>query len=132
MDPTELIELARAARENAYAPYSKFQVGAALVTDSGKVFCGCNVEHATYGATICAERAAVCAMVAAGETKLAAIAIFSDATPPATPCGICRQVLVEFANDAPVHVATPRSRQTLSLAQLLPERFAFTPALESP
>lgn len=130
MDPTGLVELAARAREHAYAPYSRFRVGAALITDLGNVYVGCNVENATYGATICAERAAICAMVAGGETKLAAIAVFSDADPPATPCGICRQVLAEFAGDAVVIVATPRASATLSLAKLLPERFALLPARE--
>jgi cytidine deaminase len=125
MDLSGLVKLAEAAREHAYAPYSKFRVGAALLAESGKIYVGCNVENATYGATICAERAAICAMVAAGETKLVAVAVFSDASPPATPCGICRQVLAEFADDASVVVATPRMQRVLSLAALLPEKFAL-------
>ncbi|HEY5959592.1 MAG TPA: cytidine deaminase [Polyangiaceae bacterium] len=128
MDTKGLVELAAAARDRAYAPYSKFRVGAALLTESGRVFAGCNVENATYGATICAERSAVCAMVAAGESRIAAIAVFSDATPPATPCGICRQVLAEFAEDATVIVATPRVQSTYRLAQLLPHQFVFAPS----
>ncbi len=126
MDLSGLVKMAETAREHAYAPYSKFRVGAALLAESGKVYVGCNVENATYGATICAERAAVCAMVAAGETKLLAVAVFSDASPPATPCGICRQVLAEFADDARVVVATPLLQRELSLAALLPDRFALT------
>lgn len=125
MDYSGLVELAAKAREHAYAPYSKFRVGAALMAQSGNVYLGCNVENATYGATICAERAAVCAMAASGERKLIAIAVFSVATPPATPCGICRQVLAEFAEDAAVIVATPSVQTEFSLAKLLPERFAL-------
>jgi cytidine deaminase len=125
MDLSGLVNSAQAVREHAYAPYSKFRVGAALLSGSGRVYVGCNVENATYGATICAERAAVCSMVAAGESKLTALVVFSDASPPATPCGICRQVLAEFAEDAIVIVATPRLQKTLSLAELLPERFAL-------
>ena len=117
--------MARDVRENAYAPYSKFRVGAAILGHSGRIYVGCNVENATYGATLCAERAAVCSMVASGETRLAAVAIFTDCNPAATPCGICRQVLAEFADDAPVVVAGPHNHSVLSLAALLPERFAF-------
>jgi cytidine deaminase len=125
MDLVRLVTLAEEARTRAYAPYSKFYVGAAVLASSGRIYTGCNVENATYGATICAERAAVCAMVTAGETKLSAVAVFTDAEIPATPCGICRQVLAEFAEDAFVIVATPRMQKTLSLAALLPERFAL-------
>lgn len=125
MDLAGLVMQAREVREHAFAPYSKFQVGAAVLSESGRIYVGCNVENATYGATICAERAAVCAMVAAGETRLTAVAVFSDASPPATPCGICRQVLSEFAEDAVVVVATEQTQRSFSLAQLLPEKFAF-------
>jgi cytidine deaminase len=125
MDLAKLVALAEEARTHAYAPYSKFYVGCALLSGSGEIYTGCNVENATYGATICAERAAICAMVAAGETTFSAVAVFTDASPPATPCGICRQVLSEFASDAVVVVATPRMQRTLSLAALLPERFAL-------
>ncbi len=125
MDLAHLVTLAQQVRECAHAPYSKFRVGAALQTSSGRIFTGCNVENATYGATICAERSAVCAMVAAGERAITAIAVFTDAEVPATPCGICRQVLAEFADDAVVVVATPRQQKQFSLAALLPERFAL-------
>jgi cytidine deaminase len=117
--------MAEAARTLAYAPYSKFYVGAALLSTSGRIYTGCNVENATYGATICAERSAICSMIAGGDRSFSAIAVFSDANPPATPCGICRQVLAEFAEDATVIVATPHIQKTLSLAALLPERFAL-------
>lgn len=125
MDLASLIRRAREARDRAYAPYSNFRVGAAVLSESGHIYTGCNVENATYGATICAERAAVCAMVAAGDTRLVAVAVFSEASPPATPCGICRQVLAEFADDAVVVVATSQMRRSLSLARLLPEKFAL-------
>ncbi|MGC4067213.1 MAG: cytidine deaminase [Polyangiaceae bacterium] len=125
MDLATLVSLAEQVRHHAHAPYSKFYVGAALLSNSGRIYTGCNVENATYGATICAERAAICAMVSAGERAFSAIAIFTDASPPATPCGICRQVLAEFAADATVIVATPREQKVLSLARLLPERFVL-------
>jgi cytidine deaminase len=125
MDFLGLVKLAEAARERAYAPYSNFRVGAAVLSETDQIYLGCNVENATYGATICAERAAVCSMVAAGETKLKAVAVFSDASPPAAPCGICRQVLAEFAEDASVIVANPRMHKLLSLAELLPDRFVL-------
>src|ERR1700760_1380000 len=95
----DLVTAARAARERAYAPYSRFQVGAALRTRSGRVFCGCNVENLSFGLTVCAERAAVFAAVAAGEADFEAIAVVADSVQPVTPCGACRQVLVEFSSD---------------------------------
>lgn len=127
MNLEALVNAARDVRVNAHAPYSKFRVGAAVLGASGKVYVGCNVENATYGATICAERAAVCAMVAAGETQAHAIAVYTDCNPVATPCGICRQVLSEFAEDMPVILAGPEQHSELSLAALLPNRFIFNP-----
>src|SRR5882757_848279 len=94
-----LLAAAREVRQSAYAPYSHFQVGAALRTTSGRVFCGCNVENLSFGLTICAERAAVFAAVAAGETQFEAIAVVADSVQPVTPCGACRQVLAEFSTD---------------------------------
>ena len=96
MEFSELLSRARAVRELAYAPYSKFAVGAALVTKSGRVFGGCNVENLSFGLTICAERNAVFAAVAAGEREFSRIAIVADSVTPVTPCGACRQVLAEF------------------------------------
>ncbi len=127
MNLEALVNAARDVRANAHAPYSKFQVGAAVLSASGHVYVGCNVENATYGATICAERAAVCAMVAAGETRAQAIAVYTDCNPLATPCGICRQVLSEFAEDMPVILAGPGQQSELSLAALLPNRFILSP-----
>lgn len=94
---------------------------------SGRIYVGCNVENATYGATICAERAAICSMVAAGESRATAVAVFTDCNPAATPCGICRQVLSEFADDMPVVLAGPGHHSVMSLAALLPNRFTFNP-----
>lgn len=121
-DPS-LLAAARAARLRAYAPYSGYAVGAAVLTEDGRVFEGCNVENAMYGATVCAERVAVTTAVAAGARRLAMVAVV---TPNGgTPCGFCRQVLAEFAApDLPVLVAAadpalPVRRYTL--AELLPE-----------
>src|SRR5450432_4071326 len=102
MELTSLIEKARAAREQAYAPYSRFAVGAALRTKSGRVFVGCNVENLSFGLTICAERVAVGAAVAAGEREFEALAVVADSREPVTPCGACRQVLAEFSSTLPV------------------------------
>src|SRR6185369_16938832 len=87
-----LVESARTVRDKAYAPYSGFLVGAAVLSESGRIYVGCNVENASYGATLCAERNAIAQLVAAGERNVAAVAVFVDADDPAMPCGICRQV----------------------------------------
>lgn len=94
-----LLEAAWAVRENAYAPYSDFSVGAALLASDGRVFCGCNSENLSFGLTICAERAAVCAAISAGVREFLAVAIVSHSREPVSPCGACRQVLAEFAPD---------------------------------
>lgn len=120
----ELVELAERARELAYARYSNFKVGAAVRSESGRTFSGCNVENASYGATLCAERSAVAAMVAAGERRIVAVAVFTEAEPPSMPCGICRQVLLEFGSAATQIVAVSRSgRRVATLAELLPQPF---------
>lgn len=100
-DP-ELLALAQQAFRNAYAPYSKFHVGAALRSADGQVFHGANVENASYGLGRCAEQSAVQAMNTAGQRTFTDIVVYSEATPPASPCGACRQVLFEFAPDARV------------------------------
>lgn len=111
------------ARANAYAPYSRFEVGAAVLTKSGAVFAGCNVENASYGATICAERAALAAAVAAGERELRALVITSTAKSPTPPCGICRQCLAELGPSLAIRSYTGNTHADYELAALLPEAF---------
>ena len=126
MDESAWESLKRAAmeaRRNAYAPYSGFAVGAAVLTKSGAVFTGCNVENASYGATICAERAAMAAAVAAGERELRALAIASGARSPTPPCGICRQCLAELAPSLPIRSYNGDARADYELASLFPEAF---------
>lgn len=96
MTSTELLERARAAARNAYVPYSDFPVGAAVMTTDGSVFTGCNVENASYGLTICAERAAVAAAISAGHRDISAVAVAAPRMMGTSPCGACRQVLNEF------------------------------------
>lgn len=123
-DFAELLDCAREARAAAYAPYSGFAVGAALQVASGQVFCGCNVENASYGLTVCAERVALFTAVAAGVREFAALAVVADSPEPATPCGACRQVLYEFAPDLQVILANLQGRQKkMRLRELLPEAF---------
>jgi len=122
-----LIEAARAVRDTAHAPYSGFKVGAAALSESGKIYVGCNVESASFGATLCAERSAIANMVASGERDLAAIAVFVDADEPAMPCGICRQWIAEFGPRAEVISATPRATKRSSSSALLPDPFVFEP-----
>ncbi len=119
-----LVAAARAARRRAYAPYSRFQVGAALLA-GGRVFTGCNVENASYGLTVCAERNAVGAMAGAGLRRVEAVAVASATVPPTPPCGMCLQVLAEFAGpDLPVILAGARgARVETTLGALLPQAF---------
>lgn len=123
----KLVSKAIEAREKAYAPYSKFKVGAAILTKDGTIFPGCNIENASYGATICAERTAVANMVSSGHTDPVAIAICYNETEFALPCGICRQVLSEFADqkeDLIVLMAkTDGTYQETTLSTLLPGAF---------
>jgi cytidine deaminase len=100
-----LIAAARAARENAHAPYSNFRVGAALRAKSGRVFGGCNVENSTYGLTVCAERVAIFKAISEGERGFDAVAVVTDAGTLTPPCGACRQLLWEFCGDVPVVLA---------------------------
>lgn len=128
-DPRKLLEAAKSAAAKAHAPYSKFHVGAALLTDRGTIFAGCNVENASYGLTNCAERTAIFTAVAAGEKKFAAIAIVADGDQKPYPCGACRQVLAEFCGaDMPVYVASISDLgafETMTLGALLPKSFKF-------
>lgn len=119
-----LISLAKDASQRAYCPYSGFRVGAAALAASGKIFVGCNVENASYGLTICAERNAIFSMIAHGEAEVLAIAIYTP-TPSATaPCGACRQVLIEFGPDASVVCACDGAgRIDTSVSALLPHAF---------
>jgi len=122
MDDQELIRLAQAARRNAYAPYSLYTVGAALLTASGQVFTGCNVENAAYPMCLCAERAAVVKAVSEGEREFVAIAI--STRNGGSPCGACRQVMREFAMHLRVLLADDAGNvQEFALDQLLPESF---------
>lgn len=122
-----LVEAARAARQHAYAPYSRFAVGCALEADDGRVFVGCNVENASYGLGICAERAAVFAAVSAGARQFRRAVVVTDAEPPAAPCGACRQVLAEFGRDLPVDGVGAARTVRWSLAELLPVPFVKAP-----
>jgi cytidine deaminase len=121
----EVVRAARAARARAYAPYSRFRVGAA-VRAGGRVFPGANVENVSYGATICAERAAIAAAVNAGARRLEAVAVASGTAPPAPPCGICLQTLAEFGGpDLPVTLAGARGAVVeTTLGELLPRGFS--------
>ncbi|MDR3645733.1 MAG: cytidine deaminase, partial [Clostridia bacterium] len=123
---------AKAARERAYAPYSRFLVGAAIRAPSGAIYVGCNVENVSFGAALCAERAAVCAAVAAGERSYTALAVTAGGS-HVTPCGICRQVLSEFSRDGKLVVicGTDGGYKTFELETLLPEAFAqFEPEVK--
>ena len=121
-----LLDAARAVRENAYAPYSHFKVGAALRAASGAVYTGCNVENVAYPEGTCAEAGAIAAMVAAGETEITEVCVIADSPTPVTPCGGCRQKLAEFARgDVPVRLATVNGpEQMVTVADLLPGAFA--------
>ncbi|WP_111559427.1 cytidine deaminase [Paracoccus sediminilitoris] len=120
-----LLDAARDVRENAYAPYSNFKVGAAIRSASGVVYTGCNVENVAYPEGTCAEAGAIAAMVAAGETRLTEVAVIADSPSPVPPCGGCRQKLAEFADGhTPVLLATTDGgRMETTVGDLLPGRF---------
>jgi cytidine deaminase len=121
MDKQNLIKLAKEARARAYAPYSQFAVGAALLTKSGRVFVGCNVENISFRLTMCAEQAAVAAAIIEGEVEFEAIAVVAESRQPIVPCGACRQVLAEFSPHMEVIIATVGgASETLPLSELLP------------
>lgn len=121
-----LEDAAVGARAHAYAPYSSYAVGAALVTRSGRIFAGCNVENASYGLALCAERSAIAQMIAAGEREPVAVVVVTRGPVPGSPCGMCRQTLAEFALDLPVRLVCaddPAATRTTTLAALLPDAF---------
>ncbi len=119
---SELLEAARAARENAYAPYSGFRVGAAALGEDGRMYTGVNVENASYGLTVCAERNAVAAAVVAGNRRVRAVAISTD-RPGTMPCGACRQVIREIGPDAVVIVDDEPEPRVYEMGELLPDAF---------
>ena len=123
MEIASLIQSAWDARENAYAPYSKFAVGAALLTADGRVFTGCNVENLSYGLTICAERVAIGSAVAAGVKNLTMLAVVADTDVPVSPCGACRQVMAEFGFER-VFLANRMQTIEFELIDLLPRAAA--------
>ena len=127
MTDDELIARAQAARQRAYAPYSDFHVGAAVLAD-GEVFDGANVENASYGLSVCAERTAILRAVLEGSRELEVVAVVTETAPPATPCGMCLQTIAEFAPDPTkvrILLANPQGeRYALTLAQALPHGFA--------
>lgn len=123
-DRKRLLDAARHARAGAYAPFSSFRVGAAVLTENGSVFSGCNIENSSYGLTICAERVAVFKAVSEGSTVLKAVALMSDTEEPILPCGACRQVLAEFNPDLMVFSATRKGKfVSRRLSKLLPDPF---------
>ena len=120
-----LLSAARMAMTNAYAPYSKFRVGAAILTSAGEVFLGCNVENASYGMTNCAERTAIFAAVAeqGPEMEIVAVAVTNDHGVPCSPCGACRQVIYEFGPDAVIFFQGKKGWKENAITDLLPEGF---------
>ncbi|MEJ7623588.1 MAG: cytidine deaminase [Pyrinomonadaceae bacterium] len=120
----DLIEAATAVRENAYAPFSKFKVGSALLTDDGSIVIGCNVESASYGLTVCAERVAIWKAISIGKTKIKRIAVVADTEDLTPPCGVCRQIIWEFGGDIPVIFANLNGKvETVQMKDLLPRAF---------
>ncbi len=120
----ELIEAATAVRENAFAPYSNFRVGAAVETENGDIYTGCNVESASYGLTVCAERVAIWKGISRGEKKFGRIAVVVDTEELTPPCGVCRQIIWEFCGDVPVILANLHGKtETVQMAELLPRAF---------
>jgi cytidine deaminase len=123
-----LLQSAREAQQNAYAPYSKFRVGAAILLDDGQIFTGCNVENASYGLTNCAERSAIFAAVSSlggDRVKVSAVAVVNDQNVPCSPCGACRQVIAEFGPDAVIWYRGRDAVQQSTIRELLPECFSL-------
>lgn len=123
-NPDELIGAAQAVRERAFAPYSHFKVGAAVRTKSGRIYTGCNVESASFGLTVCAERVAIWKAVSEGETDLIEIAIVTDTEMLTPPCGACRQIIWEFCGDVPITLANcSGGKDTVTSKEMLPRAF---------
>ena len=132
---TRLLRAARAAAKNAYAPFSKFKVGAAVLTTDGRIFSGCNIENSSYGLTVCAERVAIFKAVSAGQLDIKAVAIFAEppqspivnrkspVPDPTPPCGACLQVIGEFSENPEIVLTNGRSTKTYRLRKLLPHGF---------
>jgi cytidine deaminase len=119
-----LIKAATEVRENAYAPFSNFRVGSALETDDGEVITGCNVESASYGLTVCAERVAIWKAISRGKRKIKHIAVVADTEDLTPPCGVCRQIIWEFGGDIPVILANLKGKtETVQMKELLPRAF---------
>lgn len=126
MSPEELIQKAFAAQKLAYVPYSNFAVGAALLTAAGEVYTGCNIENASYGLTVCAERVALFKAVSCGQRAFKALAVVAGTEEYCSPCGACRQVLSEFGGDIKVYLANRRGEyRAVTVAELLPGAFAL-------
>ena len=124
MEKKELIEAATAVRENAYAPFSSFKVGAAIEMEDGEVIDGCNVESASYGLTVCAERVAIWKAISEGKRKIKHIAVVADTEDLTPPCGVCRQIIWEFGGDIPVTMANLKGKtETVQMKDLLPRAF---------
>ena len=120
----ELINSATAVRENAYAPFSEFKVGSAIETDDGEIISGCNVESASYGLTVCAERVAIWKAISQGKRKIKRIAVVADTEDLTPPCGVCRQIIWEFGGDIPVVLANLHGEtETIQMKDLLPRAF---------
>lgn len=119
-----MIEEARKARERAFAPYSNFKVGAAVCGESGNIYIGCNVESASYGLTVCAERVAIWKGISMGETRFKSIAVVVDTDDLTPPCGVCRQIIWEFCGDVPVILSNVTGRnEVVQMSVLLPRAF---------
>jgi cytidine deaminase len=118
-----LVSEAKAARKKAFAPYSKFTVGAALITNGGKIYHGCNIENPSLMLSFCAERAALINALVEGEKKFKALAIASASKDYCFPCGACRQMLAEFAPDSEIYLASERGIKKFSISELLPHQF---------
>ncbi len=123
MNNQKLIEAAKKVSQEAYAPFSGFKVGAALLTASGKIFTGCNVENSSYGLTNCAERTALFKAVSEGEKEFVELSIYSESDKVFYPCGACRQVLAEFADDLKITIVSGSKTIMVTLKELLPHSF---------